>query len=295
MASIIGGIGTSHAPSLAYAFDHGKQSEPEWKPLFDGYTPARRWLEAARPDVIVAFYNDHMNRFFFDAYPTFALGVGDVHPIADEGWGRRPFPDLPGHPVLAIHLAERLVAEDFDLTVCQEMEIDHGILSPLPLLTDARWPAPVIPIQVNVLQPPLPSASRCYRLGQALGRAVESFPGDLRVVVMGTGGLSHQLTGQRFGFLNPKWDQEFLDRLVESPDELSTITHRELMLKGGVESVEVIMWLAMRGALPPRVHRVHQFYDAPMLTGYGLLVMEPRFPTVSSLLEPGDRVSAGAK
>lgn len=273
MAKIIGGIGTSHAPSLAYAYDHGKQSDPDWKPVFDAYGQAKQWLAEARPDVIIAFYNDHLNRFFFDAYPTFALGIGDQHPIADEGWGRRPFPALPGHPQLAIHLAESLVSDEFDLTICQEIEIDHGILSPLPLLTDARWPAPIIPVEINVIQAPLPTPARCFKLGQAIRRAVASFPSDLRVVVMGTGGLSHQLSGQRFGHLNPDWDVEFMNRLVDEPGELSRITLKELMVRGGVESVEVIMWLAMRGALSPQVTRVLQYSYSPMLTGYGLLVM----------------------
>lgn len=274
MATIIGGIGTSHAPSLAWAFDHARQSDPDWKPLFDGYAPAKQWLEANPPDVIVAFYNDHMNRFFFDAYPTFAIGVGDLHPIADEGWGKREFPPLDGHPELAIHLSESLVADEFDLTICQEMEIDHGILSPLPFLTDARWPAPLIPIEINVIQHPLPTPRRCFKLGQALRRAVESFPADLRVLVLGTGGMSHQLTGTRFGYLNPDWDREFLERLVSDPLELSAISHRELMINGGVESVEVMMWLAMRGALSSKAQRVHQYCYAPMLTNYALLVMQ---------------------
>lgn len=274
MAKIIGGIGTSHAPSLAYAYDHGKQSDPDWKPVFEAYDQAKQWLAEAKPDVIIAFYNDHLNRFFFDAYPTFALGVGEQHPIADEGWGRRPFPALPGHPQLAIHLAESLVSDEFDLTICQEIEIDHGILSPLPLLTDARWPAPIIPVEINVIQAPLPTPARCFKLGQAIGRAVASFPSDLRVVVMGTGGLSHQLSGQRFGHLNPDWDVEFMNRLVDDPDELSRISLKELMIRGGVESVEVIMWLAMRGALSPKVTRVLQYSYSPMLTGYGLLVMD---------------------
>lgn len=274
MARIIGGIGSSHAPSLAYAYDHGKQADPVWKPLFDAYAVARQWLEAAKPDVIIGFYNDHLNRFFFDAYPTFALGVSDRYPIADEGWGKRPFPEVPGHPELSIHIAESLVEQEFDLTICQEMEIDHGLLSPLPLLTNARWPAPVIPFAINVIQHPLPTARRCFALGQALRRAIESYPEDLRVVVLGTGGLSHQTSGTRVGHVNPEWDLSFMRQLVECPRELLSLSHRELMLNGGVESVEVIMWLAMRGALSDQVRHVHQYYDAPMLTGYGLLVMD---------------------
>lgn len=275
MPKIIGGIGTSHAPSLARAFDSGKRDDPEWADLFTQYDVAKQWLTEVRPDAIVAFYNDHMNQFFFDAYPTFAIGVGDPHPIADEGWGKRDFPDLRGDPALANHIARSLVADDFDMTICQETQIDHGILSPLPFLTDDRWAAPIIPIQINVIQHPLPSPLRCYRLGQAIRKAILSYAkDDMRVVVMGTGGLSHQVSGKRFGFINPEWDVEFMSRLATSPDELSRISHEELMLNGGVESVEVMMWMAMRGVLAPEVQVAHQYYAAPMLTGYGLLVLE---------------------
>ena len=285
MARIVGGIGTSHAPSIAYAYDRDQEETPAWRPLFEGYRPAREWLAAARPDVIVAFYNDHMNRFFFDAYPTLALGVGERHAIADEGWGQRDFPDLAGHPLLAWHLAEHLIEAEFDLTVCQEMLIDHGILSPLPLLSERPWPAPVIPFAINVIQHPLPSPRRCFKLGQALRRAIESYPEDLRVVVMGTGGLSHQTSGPGFGFVNPDWDENFLRMIAERPEALLDFDHAELMALGGAEGVEVIIWLAMRGALESRVRVVHRNYYAPMLTGYGLLVLEDeaRSPAAKSV------------
>jgi len=191
MATIIGGIGCSHAPSIAHAYDAGKRDDPMWAPLFAGFEPAKEWLAQAAPDLMVVFYNDHMNRFFFDAYPTFALGVGDTHPLADEGWGRRDFPDLAGDSDFGWHFARTLVADEFDPTICQEITIDHGILSVLPLLWDTPWPAPVIPIAVNVIQHPVPSARRLWKLGRTLRRAVESYEKDLRVVVAATGGLSH--------------------------------------------------------------------------------------------------------
>ena len=274
MARIIGGIGSSHAPSIAHAYDKKLQNDPEWKPLFDGYAPAKDWLAAAKPDVIVIFYNDHLNSFFLNAYPTFAIGVAESHALADEGWGLRDFPPFAGAPELAWHITRSLVEQEFDIAICQELEIDHGILSPLPMLTDRFWPAPIIPIPVNVIQHPLPTARRCYKLGQAVRRAIESFPEDQRVLIMGTGGLSHQLNGRRFGFINPDWDNEFLTRLTDAPDELADISHDELMRRGGVESVEMILWLAMRGALSERVKVAHRSYYAPVLTGYGLLVLE---------------------
>lgn len=274
MGRIIGGIGSSHAPSIAHAYDHKKQKDPLWAPLFDGYAPAKSWLAAQKPDLMIVLYNDHMNRFFFDAYPTFALGVGDVHRLADEGWGKRDFPDIPGDSEFGWHLARSLVADEFDPTICQEILIDHGILSILPLLWDAPWPAPIIPLAVNVIQHPLPTARRLYKLGQALRRAVASYPKDIRVVVMGTGGLSHQLHGERFGFMNPDWDNRFLDLIESDPEALAAVSHDEYMERGGAESVEMIMWLGMRAALGPKVRRIHRNYHAPLITGYGLLVLE---------------------
>lgn len=276
MAKIIGGIGTSHAPSIAHAYDKGDQrDEPLWSPLFRGYEPVKAWLDAIKPDLMIMIYNDHMNRFFFDAYPTFALGVGALHPVADEGWGRRDLPDLNGHPDFGWHLAKSLLADEFDPTICQEVSIDHGILSILPLLCDTPWPAPVIPLAVNVIQHPLPTARRLYRLGQALKRAAGRYPDDLRIVVVGTGGMSHQLHGERFGLVNPEWDFEFFDRLETDPEGLAELSHDDYMERGGAESVEMIMWLAMRASLGDNIRRIYRHYYAPMLTGFGLLAFEP--------------------
>jgi protocatechuate 4,5-dioxygenase beta chain len=275
MARIIGGIGSSHAPSIAHAYDHGKQDDLQWAPLFAGYVPAKRWLAEQKPDLLIVVYNDHGNRFFFDAYPTFALGVGDQHELADEGWGKRDFPAIPGDAAFGWHLAQSLVAQEFDPTICQEMRIDHGILSVLPLLCDVPWRTPIVPIAVNVIQPPVPSARRLHKLGVALRRAVESYPEDLRVVVVGTGGLSHQLQGARFGFVNPQWDNAFLDLIERDPDALAELPHRDWTERGGTEGVEMIMWLAMRAALGAGVRRIHRNYCTPSITGLGLLVLEP--------------------
>lgn len=275
MARIIGGIGSSHAPSIGNAWDKGQQDDPTWAPLFNGYEPVRAWLQAERPDLFVIVYNDHMNRFFFDAYPTFALGVGEIHTQADEGWGKRPLPDVPGDPDFAWHLARSLVEDEFDPTICQEMSVDHGVLSFLPVLTDNELKVPVVPIAVNVIQHPLPTARRLFRLGDAIRRAVEAYPGDKRVVVMGTGGLSHQLHGQNFGRVNPAWDNSFMDLLESDPESLAGLPHREWMERGGTEGIEMIMWLAMRGAMGPLVRRLHRNYCAPLMTGYGLLALEP--------------------
>jgi protocatechuate 4,5-dioxygenase beta chain len=245
-----------------------------WAPLYAGFEPAKEWLSRVKPDLMIVLYNDHMNRFFFDAYPTFALGVADTYPQADEGWGRRDLPDLPGHSAFSWHLAHSLVEDEFDPTLCQEMAVDHGIFSILPLLAQTPWPAPIVPIAANVILHPIPTPRRFYRLGEAICRAIENYPADLRVLIMATGGMSHQLHGARFGFVNPQWDNEFLDRLESDPQSLIRLTHADYMERGGAESVEMIMWLAMRGALGASVRRAHRYYCAPMLTGYGLLVLE---------------------
>ena len=276
MARIVAGIGSSHAPTIGIADDKGWHDQPAWKPLFDGYKPARAWLEAQRPDLFIVIYNDHANRFFFDAWPTLALGVGATHPQADEGWGKRNLSDVPGDPEFAWHLARSLVDDEFDPTICQDMALDHGVLSFLPLLTDRDWKVPVIPIAVNVIQHPIPTARRLFRLGTSIRRAVESFPADRRVAVMGTGGLSHQLHGARYGDLDQDWDRHFLDLLEANPEELTRMPTQEWMERGGTEGVEMILWLAMRSAMGDAVRRVERNYVVPTgTTGYGLLALAP--------------------
>lgn len=276
MGEIVAGIGSSHVPGVGRAYDLGNQETPAWKPLFDGYVPVKKWLaEEAKADVAIFVYNDHGTAFFFDRVPTFALGTADVYPVADEGWGPRPLPAIPGDPELSAHLAKSLVDDEFDMTMCYDMPVDHGLLTPLPLLWshDPDWDVRVIPLAVNVLLHPLPTGLRCFKLGQAIRRAVESYPADVRVAVVGTGGLSHQLNGERFGFLSPEFDHEWLDRIVTDPEGLTKLSHDELMMRAGAEAVEVIMWLIMRGAMAPEVVELHRNYYAPLVTGMGLLTL----------------------
>jgi len=276
MASIIGGIGSSHVPTIGLAFDKGKHKDPAWEPLFKGYEPVADWLARQKPDVLIVFYNDHANSVFFDFYPTFALGVSPVFEIADEGAGKRPIPPIKGHPELAAHMAESLVNEEFDLAVFQEKPLDHGFNSPLSLLWPHKpdWPGAVVPIEINVLQYPLPTAMRCYKLGQAVRRAVETYPEDLKVVVVGTGGLSHQVHGERTGFNNTEWDMRFLELLEKDPMQLARMRHIDYVRLGGAESVESIMWLAMRGALSERLRKLHQNYYLPTTTAMTLVLYE---------------------
>jgi len=276
MARIVAGIGTSHVPSAGVAYDRGQQQDPAWKPLFDAYVPVREWLARLRPDVAIVVYNDHAADFTFDKYPTFALGAADHYPIADEGFGTRPLPPVPGVPDFSWDLAESLVYDEFDLTICQELKVEHGFLVPMNLCLPHApdWPVATVPLEVNVIQHPLPTAARCYRLGQAIRRAVEASERDHRVVILGTGGMSHQLQGRRFGYMNPTFDAEFLERIEHDPEGLAKITHQELMEQAGAEGVELIMWLVMRGALSPDARRVHRNYYAPMTTGMGLITFE---------------------
>ena len=277
MARIVAGIGTSHVPSIGVAYDQGRTQEPAWKPLFDAYEPVKAWLrDEVRPDIAVVVYNDHGSSFFFDKYPTFAIGASDLYPVGDEGWGRRPLPDFPGDAAFSWHLSESLVYDEFDMTVCQELAVEHGFMVPMHLCFDhdPDWPVKTVPLAVNVIQHPLPTGARCWKLGRAIRRAVESFPGDDRVVVLGTGGMSHQLNGARFGHLNPDWDNDWLDRIEADPAALAALTHQDIMEAAGAEAVELIMWLVMRGALSERVRRAHRNYYAPMTTGMGLIAME---------------------
>ena len=285
MAKIIGGIGTSHVPTIGVAYDKGRQNEPAWAPLFDGYKPVAAWLEAHKADVLVFFYNDHGTTFFFDMYPTFALGVGELFSVADEGAGLRDLPPIRGDVKLQAHIAQSLVNDEFDLTVFQDKPIDHGVASPLPLLWPHQpdWPGTVVPIAINVLQYPLPTARRCYRLGQAVRRAIESYPEDLRVVVVGTGGLSHQIHGERTGFNNTEWDMNFLELLQHDPEQLTKMTHTDFVRLGGAESVEQIMWLAMRGALADPIRKIHQNYYLATTTAMTVVLYEEGLESEASV------------
>ena len=276
MGRIIAGIGTSHVPSVGGAYDRGKTQTAAWKPLFDAYVPVREWLEELKPDIVIMVYNDHGADFFFDKYPTFAVGCADSYAIADEGFGTRPFPAIPGDLAFSQHLCRSLVYDEFDLTICQEMRVEHGFLVPMHLCFEHResWPVASVPIAVNVLQHPLPTARRCYKLGQAIRRAVESYPADVRVAIIGTGGMSHQLTGKNFGQMHMDNDLDFLDRIESDPDSLVDLTHHSMMEKFGVEGIELIMWLVMRGALSMGAKRIHRNYYAPMTTGMGLVTLE---------------------
>ncbi len=276
MARIIGGIGASHSPTIGYAKDHGKQNDPAWKPIFDGFDAVRGWVRDQNIDVLFLIYNDHITSFFFDHYSAFVLGIDEIYAAADEGGGPRKVAPAIGHPALSRHIAQSLVTDEFDLSFFQGKPVDHGLLSPLSMLGqgDLPWPGRVVPLQVGVLQLPLPSARRMWKLGKALRRAIESYPEDLRVAIMATGGLSHQVHGERAGFLNEAWDQEFLQLLQKQPERLAQMRLAEFATLGGMEGSEVIMWLIMRGALSDQVRLVHQQTYAPSVANIATLVFE---------------------
>jgi gallate dioxygenase len=276
MATIIGAIATSHTPTIGFAKDRRLENDPIWKPIFDAYEPIRAWLADKRADVLLTIYNDHVTSFFFDHYSPFALGVDDLYRPADEGGGVRNVPPLPGAPELARSIATSLFAEEFDISFFRGKPVDHGCFSPLSMLAnpDGSWPWKILPFQVGVLQFPIPTARRCYRLGRALGRAIRAYPSDLRVVIVGTGGLSHQVHGERCGFNNPEWDQQFLDLLETDPEALTNLTHAEYAERGGLEGGEIIMWLIMRGALTDRIRRVHRTYYLPSMTAIATAIYE---------------------
>jgi protocatechuate 4,5-dioxygenase beta chain len=277
MATIVAGIGSSHVPNIGPAYDAKKFGEPDWKPLFDGYAPVKtRLAEVVKPDALIFVYNDHGSDFALDRVPTFAIGVRDSYGQADEGFGQRPLPPMPGDADLGWWLAKELIYGGFDMTVCQEMKVDHGLLVPLPLLLEHEPTSsvPVAPILVNVIQHPLPTAQRCFCLAQAIRIAVERYPEDTRIVIVGTGGMSHQLHGERFGYLNSHFDRAWLERIECNPEAHVAMSHRDIMEAAGADAVELIMWLVMRGALSPRVTLRHINYYAPMTTGMGLIAME---------------------
>lgn len=277
MADLIGGIGTSHVPAIGAAIDHGKTGEPYWKPLFDGVEPARAWIDEHKPDVCIVVYNDHASQFDLSLIPTFALGMGATFDIHDEGYGPRPVPQVQGDPDFAWHLAESLILDEFDMTLVTDMTVDHGLTVPLSLAygqPDA-WPCKVIPLCVNVIQYPPPTGNRCFQLGRALRRAIDSYDKDIKVAIFGTGGMSHQLQGERAGLTNREYDLKWLDQFVSDPATLLNIGHTEYLRETGSEGIELVMWLIMRGAMNERVRELYRFHHIPVSnTAYGLLVLE---------------------
>ena len=282
MARISAAVFTSHVPAIGAALDQGKASEPYWQKVFSGYDVSRQWLKDNPPDVIFLVFNDHATAFSLEMIPTFAIGTAASYQPADEGWGPRPVPMVHGHPMLASHIAQSVIQDDFDLTIVNRMDVDHGLTVPLSLMCGPQdpvkgaWPCPVIPFAVNVVQYPVPSGRRCYHLGRAIRKAVESYDEELNVQVWGTGGMSHQLQGPRAGLINAEWDNRFLDRLIAEPEALAQMPHIDYVREAGSEGIELVMWLIARGAMsdkPPRVK--HRFYHVPASnTAVGHLILE---------------------
>ena len=299
MAHIIAGVGSSHVPAIGAALDNKKTEEPYWKRVFSGFEKSKEWMARAKPDVAIVVYNDHASAFSVDMIPTFALGCAAEFPPADEGWGPRPVPVIKGHPELAAHIAQSVILDEFDLTVVNKMEVDHGLTVPMNLLFGQpkdEWPCRVIPLAVNVVMFPPPTGHRCFMLGKALRKAVETYPEELRVVIFGTGGLSHQISGPRAGLINSKWDKAFLDNLSKDPKKLTRIPHIEYMREAGAEGIEMVMWLIMRGALDDKVEEVYRFYTVPASnTAVGHIILENRGKPARRRATPGKSRLAAAR
>ena len=284
MAKIVAGVATSHIPAVGAAIDLGKTAEPYWQPVFEGYEFSKKWIAEQRPDVIVLVYNDHASAFSLELIPTFAIGCAEVFPPADEGWGPRPVPLVEGYPELAWHIAQSTILDEFDMTIVNKMDVDHGLTVPLSLMCGQpqAWPCRVIPFAVNVVHYPVPSGRRCFQLGKAIRRAVERYDEPLNVQIWGTGGMSHQLQGPRAGLINKEWDNRFLDHLIEDPAALARVPHVEYVREAGSEGIELVMWLIARGAMAdaagggrPRVAR--RIYHVPASnTAVGHLILEDR-------------------
>jgi protocatechuate 4,5-dioxygenase, beta chain len=277
VARIVASVNVSHVPAIGAAWDNQKSQEPYWKPVFDGFEFSKKWIADLKPDVIILVYNDHASAFDATIIPTFALGCASEFPPADEGWGPRPVPTVIGHPILASHMAQSLILDEFDMTIINKMDVDHGLTVPLTLMfgQPKEWPCRIIPLPVNVVQFPPPTGNRCFNLGRAIKRAVESYPEDLKVVIFGTGGMSHQLQGMRAGLINKDWDKRFLDSLAGDAEVARRIPFIEYVREAGSEGIEMVMWLISRGALEPKVKEVYRFYHVPASnTALGHLILE---------------------
>ena len=285
MARFLGVVASSHTPTIGFALDKNKQDDPVWAPIFADYKPVQNWLAEKKPDVMILIFNDHITSFFLDHYSQFALGIGEKYGVADEGGGPRELPAVNGHPKLAAHLASGLVADEFDLSYFQDKPLDHGLFSPLSILVPHdkgpnknEWPCAVIPLQMGVLEFPVPSPKRFWKFGQSLRKAIDSYPEDIGVVVVATGGLSHQVHGERCGFNNTEWDMKFLDLLEKDPEKLLDYTLAQYAELGGMEGAEVVMWLAARGAMSPKVKKLHQSYYLPSMTAIVSAIYEDDAP-----------------
>jgi hypothetical protein len=289
MAKITASVFTSHVPAIGAALDLGKTQEPYWQPVFNGYEYGKQWMKDNKPDVIFLVYNDHATAFSLDFIPTFAIGTAAEFQPADEGWGPRPVPMVKGHPELASHIAQSVIQQDFDLTIVNKMDVDHGLTVPLSLMCGQppadkfEWPCPVIPFAVNVVQYPVPSGQRCFNLGKAIRKAIESFDQDINVHIWGTGGMSHQLQGARAGLINKEFDNAFLDKLISNPQAAADIPHIDYVREAGSEGIELVMWLIARGAMndvtggkAPELKQ--RFYHVPASnTAVGHLILENKF------------------
>ena len=278
MARITAGVGSSHVPLLGVAADSGKDRDAYFGPIFAGYDWTREWIAASPPDVVILVYNDHASAFDMTIIPTFAIGCGERYRPADEGWGPRAVPDVIGDPDLAWHIAQSLILDEFDMTIVNAMDVDHGLTVPLTMMfgAPAKWPVRVIPLAVNVVTYPVPTGNRCWALGEAIARAVASYPEDLNVQIWGTGGMSHQLQGPRAGLINAAWDNRFMDALIGDSDAARFIPHIEYLRETGSEGIEMVMWLIMRGALGRATKMLHRHYHVPCSnTAIGHLVLEP--------------------
>ncbi len=276
MARLTAGVTTSHVPALGAAIDLGNTQDDYWKPVFDGYEFSKQWIDENMPDVVILAYNDHASAFDCNIIPTFAIGCAEEFQPADEGWGPRPVPVVKGHPELAAHVAQSVIQDDFDLTIINDMCVDHGLTVPLSMMfgQPEAWPCRIIPFAVNVVLYPPPSAQRCYNLGKSIRKAVDSFDEDLNVQVWGTGGMSHQLQGPRAGLINREFDENYLKQMVSDPVSLTKIPHVECVREAGSEGIELVMWLIMRGALDAEVDEVHRFYHVPASnTALGHLIL----------------------
>jgi protocatechuate 4,5-dioxygenase, beta chain len=282
MAKITASVFTSHVPAIGAALDMGKTHEPYWAPLFEGYEYSKEWMKNNTPDVIFLVFNDHATAFSLDMIPTFAIGTAASYQPADEGWGPRPVPKVEGHPELAAHIAQSVIQQDFDLTIVNKMDVDHGLTVPLSLMcgqppaSNFRWPCPVIPFAVNVVQYPVPSGQRCLNIGKAIRKAIESYDEDLNVHIWGTGGMSHQLQGPRAGLINKEFDAAFMDTMINNPQAQAAVPHIDYVREAGSEGIELVMWLIARGAMADlNGGNKPRFYHVPASnTAVGHLILE---------------------
>ena len=278
MGEIVGILACPHAPPIAR--DWETLSDPATSGLGQAFAGLGRRIASGRPDVIVVIGADHWANFFLDNMPGIALGVGAAHDGPPEPWlASYPHTAMTGHPDLAMHLADTVYAAGFEPSLSYRMKLDHAFC--VPLWKSGLDPLPaIIPLVINALQPPLPTMARCLGLGAVLADAIRSYPADLRVTILASGGLSHSVGEPAMGRIDEAFDRECAALLTDgAPDRLLSFLTDARVAEAGNGAAELRFWLAAHGAAGCRGFSMFHYEALPSTftgCGFGEWALAPK-------------------